>query len=113
VTIVVQDDVMVSNIRVSGESYQVRYMGEDAHVIREIDERFFPPEGESISVDNPSQAIEPFLSTADGEGAQAADDGSTLDVMVVFTPAARAAAGGTAAMNALINLAIAERFDPF
>lgn len=113
VTIVVQDDVMVSNIRVSGESYQVRYMGEDAHVIREIDERFFPPEGEPISVDNPSQAIEPFLSTADGEGAQAANDGSTLDVMVVFTPAARAAAGGTAAMNALINLAVAERFDPF
>lgn len=45
VTIVVQDDIMVSNIRVSGESYQVRYMGEDAHVIREIDERLFPPRG--------------------------------------------------------------------
>jgi len=108
VTIVVQDDVMVGNFRVSGESYQVRYMGEDVHVIREIDEGFFPPEGEPIPVDNPSQANEPFLSTAEDQGETAADSGSTLDVMVVYTPAARSAAGGITAMNALINLAVTE-----
>ena len=41
-------------------------------------------------------------------GITAADDGLTFDVMVVYTPAARAGAGGTTAMNALINLAVAE-----
>jgi hypothetical protein len=41
-------------------------------------------------------------------GITAADDGSTFDVIVVYTPSARAAAGGTAAMNALINLAAAK-----
>jgi len=107
-TLVVEDGVLVGNIRVSGESYQVRYMGEGVHVIREIDERFFPPEGEPIPDDNPSQANEPLLSSAEVQGDTAADDGSTLDVMVVYTPAARLAEGGTTAMKALINLAIVE-----
>jgi len=108
VTIVVQDDVMVGNIRASGESYQVRYMGEGVHVIREIDERFFPSEGEPISVDNPSQGFDSFLSPAELQGETGADSGFTLDVMVVYTPAARLAAGGTTAMMALADLVLAE-----
>ena len=101
VTLVVQDDVMVGNIRVSGDLYQVRYIGGGVHVIREIDERYFPPEAEPIPVDNPPSAGEDRSGTA-------ADDGSTLDVMVVYTERARKQAGGTAAMNALINLAVTE-----
>jgi hypothetical protein len=45
----------------------------------------------------------------DSEGADVgADDASTIDVLVVYSPAARAAAGGAAAMNALVDLAIVE-----
>ena len=36
------------------------------------------------------------------------DTGSQVDVMVVYTPASRAAVGGTVAMDALVNLAIDE-----
>ena len=38
----------------------------------------------------------------------AMDDGTVFDVMVAYTPDARAAVGGTAAMEALIDLAIVE-----
>jgi len=101
VTLVVQDDVVVGNIRVSGEFYQLRYVGNGVHVIHEIDEGMFPPAGEPIPVDNIPLLAEDQIDSA-------ADDGSTMDVMVVYTPAARAAEGGTTAMNALINLAITE-----
>ena len=36
------------------------------------------------------------------------DDGSLIEVLVVYTGAARGAAGGTTAMNTLINLAVSE-----
>jgi hypothetical protein len=38
----------------------------------------------------------------------AADSSARFDVMVLYTPAARSAAGGTTAMMALVNLAVAE-----
>lgn len=41
------------------------------------------------------------------------DDGSIIDVMVLYSQAARSAAGGTAAMHALIDLAVAETNDAF
>ena len=68
----------------------------------EIDESYFPPEGEPIQIDTARSE------TAQDIGITATDDGSRFDVMVVYTPAARAAAGGTTAMQALINLAVAE-----
>ena len=37
-----------------------------------------------------------------------ADDGSLVDVLVVYTPAARAAAGGTSGMTSLVNTAVTE-----
>lgn len=44
----------------------------------------------------------------DGVDAVLADSGDEIDVMVVYTPAARSAAGGTSAMLALIDVAVAE-----
>lgn len=103
VTVVIEDGVMAGNIRLPGGYFQVRYVGpDDLYSIRQIDESQFPPEGDPFTVDSAqSKTIQDPRMTA-------TDDGSTFDVMVVYTPAARAAAGGTAAMQALINLAIAE-----
>ena len=101
-TLVVKDGVMVGNIRVADSYFQVRYVGANIHVARQVDESRFPRDGEPIPVHLPAQG------TVQDFGITAADDGSTFDVMVVYTPAARAAAGGTTAMNALINLAVAE-----
>jgi hypothetical protein len=102
VTLVVEDDVVVGNIRVADLYFQVRYRDAGVHVIRQVDESRFPPDGEPIPVNIPTRE------TTRDFGIAAADDGSTFDVMVVYTPAARAAAGGTTAMNALINLAVSE-----
>ena len=102
VTLVVEDDVVVGNIRVADSYFQIRYRDAGVHVIRQMDESRFPPDGEPIPVNIPTRETTP------DSGMAVADDGSTFDVMVVYTPAARAAAGGTTAMNTLINLAVAE-----
>jgi predicted small integral membrane protein len=102
VILMVENGVMVGNIRVADSYFQVRYVGADLHVVQQIDESRFPQDGEPIPVYLPAQGTVQDFAIA------AADDASMLDVMVVYTSAARAAAGGTTAMNALINLAVAE-----
>jgi hypothetical protein len=102
VTLVVEDGVMVGNIRVADSFFQIRYLGAGLHVVQQINESGFPPDGEPIPVYLPGpQTVPDFDITAP-------DDGSTVDVMVVYTPVARATAGGTTAMSALINLAVLE-----
>jgi hypothetical protein len=44
VTLSVNDYVVVGNIRLPGKSYQIRYVGQRVHAIRQIDPRKFPPE---------------------------------------------------------------------
>jgi hypothetical protein len=102
VILVVEDGVMVGNIRVADSYFQIRYVGAGLHVVHQIDESRFPPDGEPIPVYLPAGRTVPDF------GMTAPDNGSIFDVMVVYTPAARATAGGTTAMNALINLAVVE-----
>jgi Metallo-peptidase family M12B Reprolysin-like len=102
VTLVLENGVMVGNVRVADSYFQIRYVGAGLHVVQQIDESRFPPDGEPIPVYLPAAKTVPDFDIA------ATDDGSIFDVMVIYTPAARAAAGGTMAMNALINLAIVE-----
>jgi hypothetical protein len=102
VTFVMEDGVMAGNIRTPSAYYQLRYVAPDLHAVRQIDESRYPQEGDPIPVGSPQPDTAPTAPAA------AADDGTRFDVMVVYTAAARAAARGTAAMNALINLAVAE-----
>jgi hypothetical protein len=102
ITVVTVDNVMAANIRLPGAYFQVRYVGPgDLHSVRQVDESKFPPAGEPIAADLARPATQDSRITA-------SDDGSRFDVLVVYTPAARAAAGGTTAMQALIDLAVAE-----
>ncbi len=106
-TLVVRKQVMVANVRVPsrGTYYQIRYLGQGVHVVRQIDESKFPPctTGTEHAAPMPAQAA------SGGEPARGCDDdGSVIDVLVVYTPLARQAVGGTEAMEALINLAVAE-----
>jgi hypothetical protein len=50
ITLVVEDSVLVGNVRVHDASYQVRYIGEGVHVINHIDPRTFPPESAPVGV---------------------------------------------------------------
>jgi len=96
------DGIMSGNITVPGAFYQVRYVGEGIHAVYQIDQSAFPPELQPIPVPDTGR-------DSSGSGAQVkGDSGGTIDVMVLYTPAARSAAGGTSAMQSLINLAVSE-----
>ena len=101
VTLAVRAGVMAGELRTATELYDIRYAGGGVHAVRQVDPAAFPPDGEPLrpSVSAPEidrAALQPL-----------ADDGSLIDVMVVYTPAARAAAGGTAGIESQIDLAIA------
>jgi hypothetical protein len=100
VTLAVNDveGIVQGSITMPGGLYRVRYLGPGIHVVEEIDTSAFP-EDLVIPANPPPDAPGDSL----GE-----DDGSTIDVLVTYTPAARAAAGGAAAMNALVDLAVEE-----
>ena len=105
--LVVNEDVMVANIRAPdrGAYYQIRYLGHGLHVVREIDDSRFPPCATTADMVPPQPVPGPSAGARDRA---CDDDGSVIDVLVVYTPLARNGAGGTAAMEALIDLAIAE-----
>ncbi|MCP4544792.1 MAG: hypothetical protein GY832_47440 [Chloroflexi bacterium] len=102
IILVVRDGVMVGSVNMPGAFYKIRYIGDGVHAIQEMDSGAFPPDGEPITALASKDAlIEAFR-------APTADDGSTIDVLVVYTDDARAAVGGTTAMENLIDQAIAE-----
>jgi hypothetical protein len=103
VTLSVYDNIMSGSITVpGGASYQVRYVGGGVHAACQIDPSAFPPEAPPIPVDNKSNDSPKDSIPVKG------DSGATIDILVAYTPAARNQAGGTAAMQSLINLAVSE-----
>mgnify|MGYP001472130099 CR=1 FL=1 len=87
-------------VSLEGGVYELRDAGAGQVVIAQVNQGEFQPEGEPVAVAAPASF------DASIEGAQA-DDGSIIDVLVVYTAAARAAQGGTSAMESLIASAIA------
>jgi len=104
---------VAGTIQVDGRLFQLSYAGDGRHLITEAG-AFDPmpehppviiPAGDSGSSSPSGSEVE------EGQGPNAivdGDDGSVIDVLVAYTPAARANRGGTAAMKAHINLAVAE-----
>ena len=101
-TLVVNGSVVAGTVRTPEAVYTIRTAGAGAYVIRQIDESSLPPLGEPLRAPLP----------APDARAQAAndplDDGSEIDVMVVYTPLARHREGSRAAIEALIDLFVAE-----
>jgi hypothetical protein len=104
VVLVVNEGMVMGNVSMPGAFYQVRHTGSGVHAIHEIDQAAFPPELPPIPVaasqDDPAEL--PLLNVP------MADDGSTVDLLVVYTDDAREAQGGSAAIEALIDLAVSE-----
>ena len=104
----VERDVMVAAARSPREGlYHVRFLDGDLYEIVEIDEDKLPP----CDV-GPGDVAAPAAGDPHGDLASfsqtTADDGSIFDVLVVYTADARDGAGGTTAMEALINQAVDE-----
>jgi peptidyl-Asp metalloendopeptidase len=91
--------------RGDGKIYQVRTEEDGSQWMVEIDQSAFPAADESAPVSVPAPA--PSDSTQ-ADAIDAPDDGSTIDVMVLYTPGARTAAGGATQIQQLVQLGIAE-----
>jgi len=96
--LVVQDGDLAGNITLSGGSYQVRPLGGGVHAIYEINQNAYPEEAPPIPVELPGKSLS-------APPVSALDDGSTIDVLVVYT---QDAANASANIGAEIQLAIDE-----
>ncbi len=125
VTLVVSEGVMIGSVNTPTASYQIRFDG-TTHVVRQVDLKAFPDEFDPTpsaalpagaddspvtpAADQPAGAPVTGLPPADekADARDANDDGSRVDVMVLYTATARASAGGTAAIRNLITLGVTE-----
>ena len=103
--IAVQDGVLTGTVFALDTVYEIRYRGHGEHEVREIEPKEFPPDDDpqmDLVIDAPDTG-----GAGVGGAAAVPDTGAQIDVMVVWTPAARTSVGGTAAMQSLIDLAMA------
>ena len=99
--------VVNGNINTVESFYTIRFSGNGVHTVSQVDQRELPPDAEPIPVDNAKATKNDFHLSKMG------DSGAVIDLLVAYTPAARSAAGGTASMLTLINLAVTETNDSF
>ena len=106
-TFAIQDGVVSGTVFAGDKVFEVLFAGADEHEVTEIDPSEFP-------TDDPHADLAPVEPDPQAEAMDAAvaaeiagDSASQIDVMVIWTPAARTAAGGTSAIQSLINLAVA------
>jgi hypothetical protein len=100
VVLAVVDGVLSGSAVWPGGAYRIRFDG-STHVVEQLDHGLFPEDGcfKEVPGGDADVGAAPVAQ---------ADDGSQIDVLVAYTPAARAAAGGTSSMLSQVNLAIAE-----
>ncbi len=100
-TFVSNGSMVQGSIRTLDASYSIEPVGRDGlHVVRQVESAQLPPEMEPIVPD-------PHDEQADLDLPQP-DDGSVFDVLVVYTPAARAEAGSDDAIRLRIALGVTE-----
>ena len=103
VTLIVRDGRLYGSIRVTGHNLQIRPQASGHHLVYEIDPALFEDRADDFIPVDLGGAPEPAAS----EPAVLGTD-PIVDVLVVYTPAARAGAGGVEAMEALVALAQVE-----
>ncbi len=119
VRLVVNGPITVGTVVTPQGKYTIRWNGSGRHVIREIDPSAEPPEHDvqdDLVPSGPPQAPQaasphdPLASTARPAESmyedQPTEDGSEIRVLVVYTPAMQTRQGGTAGVEALIDLMI-------
>jgi hypothetical protein len=104
-TMVVRDDIVSAVVRAPDlGTFRIRPSG-DGHVAQEINAEAYPPCATPAEVGGlPLPAMAGFPNC---------DDGAEIDVLVLYTPLARDDAGGTAAIEAEIALAVAVSNDAY
>ena len=103
-TMVVNGDIVVGAVRTSQTVYTITTTDSGSYVIRQIGESSLPPLAHPLEV--PSESSEGSQQSLDVS--IPVDDGSLIDVMVFYTPAAKILMGGRAGIEALIDLYVAQ-----
>ncbi len=99
VVLSVQGEVLIGSVSLPGAYYQLGYSGAGLHYIAQV-----KPGGIPQGPDSPVPPGSPPVNAQ----VYGDDDGSYIDVLVVYTPAALTQKGGTAAMNAYVATLIAD-----
>ena len=101
-TVVVNGSVVAGTVRTLEATYRIRAAGAGLHAIEQVDPSSLLEGGEPLTPSSPDPG-----GTDDPSPPIAGDDGSVIDMAVFYTPAARTSQGGTAAIEAEIDLMIA------
>ena len=111
-SLAVEDETMIANVRLPSEGlYQIRYVSDGVHEVVELDANWIADCNGGMRVpeeDREPAAMSENIVQAQEQSVTLDDVACGVDILVVYTPAARDAAGGTTAMQAVINLAIDE-----
>lgn len=104
ILIVSTDGVISANLEFQGKQYQLRDNGFGFYQFEEVDQTQFPEELDIVQdlAESSDGIFEPLLDTT------STDSGYIIDVLVVYTAAARSGAGSTTNMLNLVNLAVSE-----
>ena len=103
VTLAIEDGAIYGSVLTPAATYVIRSAGNGLHLVAQIDQSAFRPEADPREVDAPPGGR---TELADASPPAGDDSAAFIDVMVLYTPAAAIAAGGSSAINALIANAI-------
>ena len=103
VTLAIEDGAIYGSVLTPAATYVIRSAGNGLHLVAQIDQSAFRPEADPREVDAPPGGR---AELADASPPAGDDSAAFIDVMVLYTPAAAIAAGGSSAINALIANAI-------
>ena len=113
VTLAYRDGLMTASINTRDAVFQIRPapdtdQGDDArrlHIVSEVDTEVMPHGPDTPGVSGDAQSSSPTVSAAPE---RLTDSGDVIDLMVVYTPAALAYAGGPAGIANLIALGVSD-----
>lgn len=100
IVMVSRDGALQATFQVDAGVFEVRFSG-SGHTIVEIDQSGYPESAPPV-IPERTESQE----TRESEAVPAADSGSEIDVLAVYTPAARNDAGGTSGIQLLIQQSI-------
>ena len=103
-TLVVHDDAVAGSIWTPDAAYELRYLGGGVHALRDVT---------NAPSDAHATALRSKLPTADAASQSGGDDGSVVDILVVYTPAVEEAFGGEPQVLSQIDYLVAFTNDAF
>src|SRR5881396_3579293 len=102
-TFVLSGNALTGSVtRGDGKVYELRTADDGTQWSLEIDQSQLPDERDPLPQDRSYSAATP-----ERDALAYSDDGSTVDVLVLYTPAARQAAGGSSSIQQMVQLGIA------